>query len=205
MQGYILNYRKVADEDLIVTILSRDKIYTGYRFYGVRHSTINIGKKIDFELQSNYKSSIDRLKDVIDIGFSWFNDSSRVYCWQNFIKLFYAHFYDLECIDRFYISLLDECVVKITRQNPKRAILETYVKLLQHEGRISFYDECLLCGLAVTGDISLVRGFKQTHESCSYEKSIDRDAVRELLENSSTIMLDDEQCDRLWQVLMQGL
>jgi hypothetical protein len=205
VQGYILNYNKVANEDLIVTILGTDQIHTCYRFYGVRHSTINIGKKIDFELESNYKSSIDRLKDVIDIGFSWFDDTSKVYCWQNFIKLFHIHFHDVVSVDRFYLSLLDECTHKMTRQNPKRAILETYVKLLKFEGRMSFDDDCLLCGSRVLGDISLVRGFKQTHENCSYEKSINRRAVAELLENKSTIKLNDKQCDRLWQVLMQGL
>ncbi|RLA74408.1 MAG: recombination protein RecO [Epsilonproteobacteria bacterium] len=205
MQGFILNYNKARDEDLIVTILCKNKIYTTYRFYGVRHATINIGKKIDFELETNYKSTIDRLKDVVDIGFSWFDDNSRVYCWQNFIKIFYVHLYDIEHIDKFYCMLLDECVKKLTRQNPKRAIIETYVKMLHYEGRMSFEDDCLLCDQKISGDIALVRGFKQTHEACSYKKAINRYAMQELLENKSTAKLSDNECERIWQVLLQGL
>ena len=49
MQGYIINLNRVKDEDLIVTILSKGRLETLYRFYGARHGTINIGFKIDYE------------------------------------------------------------------------------------------------------------------------------------------------------------
>lgn len=57
MQGYIIDIKNVKEDDLIVTVLAQEAIYTTYRFYGARHSTINIGYKIDFELESNLKSS----------------------------------------------------------------------------------------------------------------------------------------------------
>ena len=51
MQGYIINVNKARDEDVIVTILAQDNLYTLYRFYGARHSQINLGFKIDFEIE----------------------------------------------------------------------------------------------------------------------------------------------------------
>ncbi len=34
MQGYIININNVKDEDLIVTILTQNNLYTAYRFMG---------------------------------------------------------------------------------------------------------------------------------------------------------------------------
>ena len=50
MQGYIIDIKPVKDDDLIVSILTENELLTTYRFYGARHSNINIGYKIDFEL-----------------------------------------------------------------------------------------------------------------------------------------------------------
>jgi hypothetical protein len=50
MQGYIIDLKVVKDDDLIVTLLCENELITSYRFYGARHSNINIGYKIDFEL-----------------------------------------------------------------------------------------------------------------------------------------------------------
>ena len=58
MQGYIINLNRVKDEDLIVTIISKDSLETLYRFYGARHGTINIGFKIDYEIEPSSKSTI---------------------------------------------------------------------------------------------------------------------------------------------------
>ncbi|MDC7242723.1 MAG: recombination protein RecO, partial [Sphaerochaetaceae bacterium] len=91
MQGYIIDIKSVKDEDLIVTILAQDNVHTTYRFYGARHSNINVGYKIDFEIESNMKSTIPRLKDVIQLGFEWIFDREKLYCWQRFLKLFYTH------------------------------------------------------------------------------------------------------------------
>ena len=42
MQGFIVNLNKVKEEDLIVTIVSRNSLDTLYRFYGARHGVINL-------------------------------------------------------------------------------------------------------------------------------------------------------------------
>jgi len=159
MQGYVLNITRVRDEDLIVTILGEDHIYRAYRFYGARHSHIHVGFKIDFELEINIKSTIPRLKDVIQLGFPWILDSKKLYHWQLYIKLFYHHLKDVEEIDDFYVELLNDLVERITKQNPKRAILESYVRLCEYEGRLHDDFSCLLCDLPIENEISLVRGF----------------------------------------------
>jgi len=104
MQGYILNTVKVKDEDLIVSILTKESHLKAYRFYGTRHPNINIGYKIDFELETNYKSKLPRLKDVINLGFSWIVDFKKMVLWQNFIKLLYKHLFDIEKVDKFNVK-----------------------------------------------------------------------------------------------------
>jgi len=205
MQGYIININKVRDEDLIVTIIGENYLYTTYRFYGARHSIINVGYKIDFELETNLKSNIARLKDVLHIGFSWIQDREKLYCWQRFIKLFYIHLKDVEQLDEYYIKLLDDLAHKITKQNPKRAICESYVKLCEYEGRLHTEYECLLCDEKITSNISIVRGFLPTHSSCSYSRSFKLEQIVEFFDEKSLINFDDDEVEYIWNILLQGL
>jgi hypothetical protein len=205
MQGYIININKVRDEDLIVTILGEEHLYTTYRFYGARHSIINIGYKIDFELESNIKSNISRLKDVLHINFPWFLDKEKLYCWQQFIKLFYSHLKDIDNLEQFYITLLDNLAHKIIRQNPKRAIIESYIELCEYEGRLHKEYECLLCDKKIISNISLVRSFLPTHSLCSYSKDFDILKIKELFEEKSLINFQDDEVEYLWNILLQGL
>ena len=205
MQGYILKSTKVKDEDLIVTILSDNKIYTAYRFYGARHSNINVGYKIDFELETNIKSTIPRLKDVIQLGFPWILDNFKMYHWQQFIQLFYPHLKDVEEIDKFYIDLLDDLVLRITKQNIKRAIIECYVKICEYEGRLDTNFECLLCDKPILDDISVVRSFVPTHPHCSYSRNFKLKNIQELFYKKSLINFDESKVNTLWNILLQGL
>jgi hypothetical protein len=205
MQGYIIHINKVRDEDLIVTILSEEHLYTTYRFYGARHSIINIGYKIDFELETNLKSNISRLKDVLQLNFLWTLDKEKLYCWQRFIKLFYPHLKDIEKIDNFYLVLLDEISHKMIKQHPKRVIIESYIKLCKYEGRLHQEYECLLCEQIITDDISLVRSFLPTHSKCSYSKNFEINKIKELFEENSLINFNDEEVEYLWNILLQGL
>ena len=205
MQGYIININKVKDEDLIVTILGESNLYTTYRFYGARHSTINIGYKIDFELETNLKSNISRLKDVLQLGFSWILDREKLYCWQRFIKLFYPHLKDVEELDSFYIELLNTLAHKMIKQNPKRAIIESYILLCEHEGRLHREYECLLCDEKILSNISLVRSFLPTHSSCSYSRNFELNKIKELFEEKSMINFDDDEVEYIWKILLQGL
>jgi len=205
MQGFILNLNKVKDEDLIVTIISRDSLDTLYRFYGARHGVINLGFKIDYEKEGSPKSTIYRLKDVIHIGFKWINSYKLLRVWQDFVSLFYKHLKDVEELDDFYFELLDSASQNWDKQNPKRVAIESYIKLLEHEGRLHSELECFLCSLPIKEDVSLIRAFLPTHKECSHTFSIKESVHTELFQNKSTLFLNDKEVDRLWYILLEGL
>lgn len=205
MQGYIINLNKVKDEDLIVTIVSKNSLDTLYRFYGARHGTINMGFKIDYEIEPSSKSTIGRLKDVIHIGFKWINDYKLLRLWQDFLSLFYNHLKDIEDLDKFYFELIDQASKEWHKQNPKRVAIESYVKLLQKEGRLHTENICFLCSQPIEGDISLIRAYLPTHKECTHTLNINKKALKELYENKSTLFLSDKEVDRLWLVLLEGL
>jgi len=204
MQGYILHTNKVKDEDLIVTILTKTQVYTTYRFYGARHSTINIGFKIDFELETT-KNDIKRLKDIIQLGYPWILNRNKLYLWQQYLKLFYNHLKDVDTIDSFYFDLLDDLAHRLTRQNSKRAIIENYIKLCKYEGRLEEHFTCILCELPIKDSISLIRAFKPVHSKCTYGKNIELKKIEKLFIEDNSIALDDTECEYLWNILMQGL
>ena len=106
MQGFILHTQKVKDEDLIVYILSPKELIKAYRFYGLRHSSILNGYKIDFALDEN-PSFLPRLKDVLHLGFVWIMDREKMLIWQEFIRLLYHHLKDAQVLESFYFELLD--------------------------------------------------------------------------------------------------
>ena len=205
MQGYIINLNKVKEEDLIVTIISKGSLDTLYRFYGARHGSINIGFKIDYEKEQSAKSTISRLKDVIHIGFKWINNYKLLRVWQDYLGLFYKHLKDAEVLDEFYFELIDNASKKWDKQNPKRVAIESYVKLLEHEGRLHTEAICFLCSMPIKDDISLIRAFLPTHTKCSHTLSINKEALAELYINNSTMFMNDIEVDRLWNLLLEGL
>jgi len=205
MQGFIINLNKVKDEDLIVTIISKKSLDTLYRFYGARHGVINLGFKIDYEKEGSAKSSIERLKDVIHIGFKWINDYEKLRLWQNFLGLFHKHLKDAFEIDEFYFDLIESASINWNKQNPKRVAVESYVKLLEHEGRLHTEMECFLCHQPIDGDISLIRAYLPTHKECTHTLPISQDGLKELYKNRSSLFLSDKEVDRLWYILLEGL
>lgn len=88
MQGYILDTKPVKDDDLIVTILTENKIYTTYRFYGAKHSNINVGYKIDFELENTLRSDIGRLRDVMQLNYQWILDAKKCIVGKDLLNFF---------------------------------------------------------------------------------------------------------------------
>lgn len=204
MQGYIIDVKPVKDDDLVVSILAENEVITAYRFYGARHSNINIGYKIDFELETT-KANIPRLKDVLQISFPWILDNEKMYCWQRYIKLFYPHLKDIEEIDPFYFYALDNLIHVLEKQNALRAVVQSYITLLEFEGRLHTDYECLLCEVEISNDISLVRGFLPVHAKCAYSRSFKLEHIKEMFEEKSLIKLNDEEVEYLWDILLQGL
>ena len=205
MQGYIINLNKVKDEDLIVTIISKDSLRTLYRFYGARHGTINIGFKIDYEIEESSKSTIHRLKDVIHIGFKWINDYAKLRLWQDFLALFHKHLKDAEDIGSFYYDLIEKASHNWSLQNPKRVAIESYIKILKHEGRLHSENICFLCANKIEGNIALIRAYLPTHEHCTHTLGINKDSLHELFTKESSLFLNDKEVDRLWDILLEGL
>ena len=205
MQGFIISLHKVKEEDLIVTIVSQNNLDTLYRFYGARHGTINLGFKIDYETEGSAKSTIKRLKDVIHIGYSWIHDYKRLQIWQDFLALFYKHLKDTDDIGSFYFNLLDESSKEWAKQNSKRVAIESYIKLLKHEGRLHTENICFLCSQPIKDDIAFIRAFLPTHKECSHSNSISKGALKELYKNNSTLFLNDFEVEVLWQVILKGL
>lgn len=204
MQGYIIDIKPVKDDDLIVTILSENELITVYRFYGARHSNINIGYKIDFELEST-RANIPRLKDVIQLGFPWILDNEKMYCWQRYIKLFYPHLKEIEELDPFYFYSLENLIHIMTKQNVLRAICESYITLLEHEGRLHTDFECLLCEIPINDNVSLVRGFLPVHAQCTHSRVFEFKKIKDFFEKKKMIDLDDSEVEYLWNILLQGL
>jgi hypothetical protein len=205
MQGFIINLNRVKDEDLIVSILSQNSLDTLYRFYGARHGVINIGFKIDYVTESSAKSTISRLKDVIHIGYTWINDYKLLRLWQDFLGLFYKHLKDSEDIGSFYFNLIQEASQNWDKQNSKRVAIESYVKLLEYEGRLHKDMYCFLCSKKIEKDISLLRAYLPTHEECSHTLAINKNGIKELFENKSSLFLTNTEVNRLWSVLLEGL
>lgn len=205
MQGFIVNLNRVKEEDLIVTIVSKTNLDTLYRFYGARHGMINIGFKIDYEIEDSSKSTISRLKDVIHIGYKWINNTAKLRLWQQFVALFYQHLSEAEELSSFYFDLLEEASKQWDKQNPKRIAVELYIKLLEFEGRLHHQQICFLCSNKIDEDPSVIRAFLPTHFHCNKTMTINKKGLQELYKNKSSLFLNDKEIDRLWNVLIEGL
>ena len=206
MEGFIVQTNRVKEEDLIVSIVTLKGLEVVYRFYGARHGSINIGFLIDFELELNQKSTIARLKDVVHIGYSWIHNYHHLHLWQDFVKLFYPHLRDAYNIESFYFELLFEASQKWGRQNPKRVAIESYVKLLEYEGRLHSQMECFVCNQPIEQEgVSLIRAFLPTHQSCTHTLAINKKSLLELYKTKSSLFLNDQEIQRAWYVLCEGL
>lgn len=204
MQGYIINFNRVKDEDLIVTVLTKDNILTLYRFYGARHSHINLGYKIDFEAKSSIKSTIPQLSGVLHLANKWNLKHDRMFIWQPFVKLFYLHLKDVDDINEFYFNLLDDCSAIWHLQNPKRVAIEAYVKLLEYEGRLHDEFMCFNCEEPINEDLALIRGFMPAHEKCVWINTFNRLHIEDLFNTKRSMFLNDEDVERLWKIMLEG-
>jgi recombinational DNA repair protein (RecF pathway) len=202
MRGFVLHTQLVKEEDLVVTILTKDNILKLYRFYGARHSVINIGYLIDFEVEQTMVS-IDRLRNVMQIGFSFLLDTDRMIIWQNFVKLMYGHLFDVEDIDSFYFDLMMDIVNNFNR-SPKRVLIESYIKILKYEGRLSEF-ECFLCDKPIKERVNLARGYLCACERCIPKKGLEIEKIKTLFEEGKTTLLNNQEIENLYKVLSLGI
>lgn len=204
MQGYILRTQKVKDEDLLVFILSRENFIKCYRFYGSRHPSVMVGYKIDFELMMNI-NFLPQLRNVMHLGFFWQLNREKLLIWQQFMRLLYAHIKDTNELDSFYFDELELLCSRFGLQNPKRLIIESYVRMLEHEGRLHSELECLVCESKIDQSVCLVRGFLPAHTFCLSQNSFDLKKIEDLFESKSSAELDDSEVAQLYEVVCEGL
>ncbi len=205
MQGYILHTQKVRDEDLLVFILTHEKLKTLYRFYGARHSSVHLGYKVDFEVESEGTRNIKKLRHVMHLGFAYLKLREKFYLWQQFCKLLHSHLKGVESVDGFYFELLDTMSARLEKQSAKRLFVESYTAMLEHEGRLHELQECFFCGKPLSSSVTLVRAFLPSCESCTFGEKLDIKALKELWNQKSTLKLGDTEVNALWNTVSEGL
>lgn len=204
MQGYILKTKPIRDEDLIVWILSPARVIECYRFYGARHGAISQGFKLDFELDLK-AGFLPHLKGTLHLGFAWLKERERLLCWQSFMRVLWAHLKDSGECDEFYYTLLEDCALRLERQNPKRVLVNAYLKLLDFEGRLS-NDCCFICEQKITDDeLCVTRGFLVSHTACLAKNSFNKTRILDAFAQKSCIDLSDDEVNALYFIMLEGL
>jgi len=204
LRGFILNTQLVKEEDLVVTILTKNKILKLYRFYGARHSVINVGFLIDFE-EEETKVNINRLRNVLQIGYPFLLDINKMIIWQMFIKLLYKHFFDIEEVENFYFNMLMNIIDEFSERNPKRVLIEHYIRLLEFEGRLHNEFECFLCEKPIKNRVNLARSYLTACEECIPKIGFRKDKIETLFNEKKTLLLNDEEIEKLYNILMLGI
>ncbi len=205
MQGYILKTARAKNEDLIVTVLTKRHLFTLYRFYGARHSILNLGYKIDFETEYSSKAYLPRLRHITHLNFSWLKESNRTMIWQQFVSRLHRHLEQLYEVDGFYFDMLENAASLWGKQNPKRTAIQFYVKLLHHEGRIHPLNKCFICEGKIDKDLTLIRAFLPAHPRCvAGAETISKEGAEFLFANKRTLLLEEEEIEYLWSLLLEG-
>ena len=203
LKGFILKVQKAKNEDIIVTILSQNSVKKYYRFYGARHSILQLGYLIDFETEES-GTYMPQVRRVSHIGFDWLYNREKLMLWHRFISIFEPHFRDINEIEPFYYESLLKAAKRWNKQSAKRLIVETYINILKYEGRVLPLSTCVLCKQKIENSISVIDGFLPTHSSCSHTESVEYKAIKRLFEEATTIDLDDNTIDRLYLIALKG-
>lgn len=187
-----------------MTVLSTQNVRTYYRFFGARHSILQLGHLIDFEVEGEDGRFLPRLRSLSHLGFPWLFDKNRLLLWHNFIRLFTPHLEETEEIDPFYYSLLLENAKKWEKQNPKRLVCESYLQLLKHEGRVHTPKNCYLCEQPLQSEVALMRAWIPAHPECLYSASLSKEKLIHFFETETTLYLEDEEVASLFEIVMKG-
>jgi len=204
MKGFILKIRKAKNEDVIVTVLSKNRVESYYRFYGARHSILQVGNLIDFKVQESKNGFMPQIRKISHISFPWIFSHNHLFIWQNFIKLFEPHLKEAIQIDTFYFDLLLKIAKKWHKQNPKRLAVEAYIEILDYEGRLYDNGFCYICENILDEQIGLMRAYLPTHPICIHGYSYEKRQIFELFDSKCTIHINDNVIDELFDLLLKG-
>ena len=205
MKGFVIALRKAKNEDVIATVLSSHYVTAYYRFFGARHSILQFGHLIDFEVEDEQSRFMPRLRNLSHLGFEWLYDNNRLLLWHNYVKLFEPHLRDTEEIDPFYFDLLLQSAQRWGKQNPKRIICEGYVTLLIHEGRLHDEERCYICEQRIDEELSLMQAFIPAHPYCIQSSTFYKERIFNFFESGKTLYLEDNEVDRLCEIVIKGL
>ena len=205
IKGFILSVKKAKNEDSIATVLTASEVRTYYRFFGARHSILQLGNLVDFEVEGEGSSFLPRLRSLSHMGFPWLFDKNKLLMWHNFIKKFEPHLKDAEEVESFYYDLLLTAAKRWDKQNPKRIVCESYISLLDYEGRLYPEENCFICEQRIEDDIALMQAFKPAHPNCIYSPSMPTKKLLDFFESKKTTFLEDYEVDYLYDVVMKGL
>jgi len=204
IKGFVLGVKKAKNEDSIAIVLSPKDIRTYYRFFGARHSILQVGNLIDFEIEGDDSRFLPRLRSLSHLGFPWIFDKNKLLLWHNFIKKFEPHLKDTQELDSFYYDLLLSAAKKWDKQNPKRIVCESYIKLLAFEGRLYPEENCYICEQRIEEEIGLMQAFKPAHPTCIYSPSLPTKKIFDFFKHKKTIELDDFEIDYIYDIVMKG-
>jgi len=205
IKGFILSVKKAKNEDSIAVVLTATEIRTYYRFFGARHSILQLGNLVDFEVEGEDGRFMPRLRSLSHMGFSWLHDKNKLLMWHNFIKKFEPHLRDAEELESFYYDLLLNAAKKWDKQNPKRIVVESYITLLEYEGRLYPEENCFICEQRIEDDIALMQAFKPAHPACIYSPSMPTKKILDFFHSKKSVFLEDFEIDYLYDVVMKGL
>jgi len=197
--------RKAKNEDSIALVLTSTEVRTYYRFFGARHSILQLGNLVDFEVEGEGSSFLPRLRSLSHMGFPWLHDKNKLLMWHNFIKKFEPHLKDTEELDSFYYDLLLTAAKRWDKQNPKRIVCESYISLLDYEGRLYPEENCFICEQRIEDDIALMQAFRPAHPSCIYSPALPTKKVLDFFQTKKTVFFEDYEVDYLYEVVMKGL
>ena len=139
------------------------------------------------------------------LSYSWFFESKRFFIWQQFLKLLFKHLRDVVEIDSFYFDLLEHTSLKLQKQNPKRVVIESYLEILEYEGRLHKDFICFICEKRISGNLTLQRAYLPSHKKCLFGKEFSKELISTLFDSKSTIKINDEEIEILWDILQEGL
>ena len=189
---------------MVVNILTQNSVGAYYRFFGARHSILQLGYLIDFEIEQDRANFLPRLRNLSHIGFPWLYDKDRLLSWHRFISIFYPHFAGVEKIDGIYFDTLLNSAKIWNKQSPKRVAIEAYCKILAYEGRLNNLNNCVMCNKSLQNEVSLINKFLPTHPSCSKKRGIKKEKIEYLFKNFSTLLLEDDEIKDLIAIVYKG-
>jgi hypothetical protein len=204
MRGFIINIRKAKNEDVVVTVLTNNSVQSYWRFFGARHSILQIGNLVDFEEKESKNNFMPQMRSLSQLSFPWIFSPNHLLVWQNFIKLFEPHFKETTDINSFYFNLLFKIANRWEKQNPKRLVIEAYMELLEYEGRLYDHGFCHVCEEVLDGEVGLMRAFLPAHPHCIYAAPLNKTSIFKLFNTKSTIHIENREINALYSVVLKG-